>query len=77
MANKNIWVAAGDGDLDRVQVSVCFRLIFITTLTEPSQELVERQCKRPFSSCESMLIQLLSHWHKCNGSLQLYTHVSD
>lgn len=42
---KNIWVAAGDGDLVRVRVRNLFSLTVGAELISFLQELVEQQCR--------------------------------
>ncbi|SRR6266404_8034432 len=53
--DKNIWVAAGDGDLGRVRVSRThiFHFYFRSVVT---QELIEHQCK---SSCVNTPLLLI------------------
>jgi hypothetical protein len=45
---KNIWVAAGDGDLVRVRVRNLFSLTVGAELISFLQELVEQQCRYHF-----------------------------
>lgn len=46
---KNIWVAAGDGDLARVRVS-CLSYLVSDSEQNIKKELVEQHCKCPLNS---------------------------
>lgn len=48
---KNIWVAAGDGDLDRVRVSLL--LFQLPTPSMNIQELLEHKCKLVYTAQHS------------------------
>ena len=70
---KNIWVAAGDGDLDRVKVPI-FSISYISC-SHPQQELVLEQCKLAYSS--SLSITNVSPFSPlCQRARPVYLHTN-
>jgi hypothetical protein len=77
---KNIWIAAGDGDLARVQVREVYDVNQVCGLTEDRHIGVDRaRCVRVIADMLALLIELPTlyrHVGQRSRSVHVHTHVS-